>query len=171
MAAAVITVHSLAVELAKCINDANYNFMSLVEYTRFPLQCRTGEIQSYTLTQIGTSGVWDYVNPQGNAEPIAIWLENGTAPLTSPDADCTYQVYCLGPSIFQSAGTTDTVASFTLTGFPVNFREAKARVKIWLADNRAVEFAQSFGGGSISPEAAAAYLRRDAALTRGAYGT
>ena len=170
MAAAIITVHSLAVELAKSINDAGYSFMSLVEYTRFPLQCRTGPIQSYVLTQIGTSGVWDYNNPQGNSEPLAIWLENGTAPLTSPDNDCTYQVYCLGPSIFQSAGTTDTVTSFTLSGFPVNFREAKARVKEWVADNRAVEYSQSIGNGSISPEAATAFLRRDAMLTRGAYG-
>ena len=179
MAAATITVHSVAIELARAMNDAptaisgstvnaGYRIMSLAEYTRFALQCRTGNIQSYVLNQIGTSGVWDYAIAQGADSPVALFLENATTPFTG-DNDCTYQVYCIGPSIMQTVGTTDTVASLTLTGFPVNFREALARVKEFIAGYRILQYTQSNGANNISPEQAAAALRQDARNTRGAF--
>lgn len=180
MAAATYTIHSLAVELARAMNDAptsitgntqnaGYRIMSLTEYTRFALQCRSGGIQTYTLNQIGTSGVWDYQIAQGADSPVALWLENNTTPF-SGDNDCTYQVFCIGPSIFQSVGTTDTATSLTLTGFPVNFREALARVKEFIAGYRILQYTQSNGINNISPEQAAQALRDDARNTRGAFG-
>lgn len=149
--------------------NAGYRIMSLAEYTRFALQCRSGNIQSYTLNQIGTSGVWDYGIAQNTDDPIALFLENATTPFAG-DNDCTYQVYCVGPSIMQTVGTTDTATSLTLTGFTVNYREALARVMEFIAGYRILQYTQSQGANSMSPESAAAALRQNARDTRGAYG-
>ena len=166
--AATYNVHSLGIELAKSVNDAAYSYMTLIEYQRFPLQCRMGGMETFNLVQIGSSGVWDY-RSMDDEEPIALWLQDHAAPFSSA-LTTTYEVYCIGPNIMKSAGATDSTTSYTLTGFRINFREARARVKEWIADNRLTQYTQSLGGMSISPEQARLALLKDAAHTRGAFG-
>lgn len=170
-------VHSLTRQLAMSFNDGKWSYASYVgtftgfsllteqEYAQFILRNVISDELTLTLNKRTTG---NYVYQLGEIEPTSIWLNNHTTPFTG-EASAVYEVYCRGASIWATVTTGITATSISLTGVQVDFRRALADCKGFIADNRLLQFAQSFANGSMTPEQALAFLRQDEKNTRGSF--
>jgi len=146
MVAATYTYVTVIDELRKVINDKPAatadQWMTDAQYEQFIFnRFESIKTTAYVFTLMAT-GVWTYGT---NGSKLYLYDMS-----MSGKADCAYRLMCDG-SIRLTAGT-DTTASYTVSGTPVNFRELIIDICQYLITHMAQRASVNAGGASFSPQ-------------------
>lgn len=152
---------SLTVEqaLGKAIRDPGGKVITAAEMTQFVLN---HVLPSATFSaQLVAAGYWRI------AGDGALWQ-----PDIDEEAGATYEYYNgygggYTTFSFKLLTGTDTRDPVSVTGSRVNFNACLEEILVWAANHRALEYSQSMGGGSITPETARQQLISQAEIVRG----
>ena len=150
--------------LADAIADPNMKVLGEAKLTGFILSHISAE-QTYTATLV-TAGYWVVLSPQ----PLVLF---------NPTFDASTGEHTLNAAggggydpvvSLKLTGGTDTRGEIEITGAPVVWGLLVAEVMTHIANNRAIAYSQSVGGGSVSPETSRRELLRQADVYRGVIG-
>lgn len=171
MAAGTVTVVQAEDWLKLFMNDSDTKILTAAEYLGLVDSHAEKTRQSYSCTLDGTgSKRWLY----GNG-PLFLTGISSTVPGFTIAADVDYTV-CAGAvdhaygslSVSASGSGTDNTDPLVVTGRRVpNFRNCIVAMLEFIATNRALEYSQSQGSGSINPQTARQELLRMASVIQG----
>ena len=145
MAAAVYNVESLLDNVKLALNDIDGNWITDAQYNAF-IMCQIA--QSASTITFEKKAVGYYVADGYGGNPYALLFDSDTAPFTG-ETDVEYDVDAKG-TIHVTSGThsTDTI---DVSAAVVDFAALMYEILLWLANHRAMQIAQTFGGDSITP--------------------